>query len=51
MIVSCWEPDQLAPGITTAVRIWARFITLRAECAQAQPKQRPRKAQAAERMP
>jgi hypothetical protein len=26
MIVSYWEPDQLAPGITTAVRIWARFI-------------------------
>jgi hypothetical protein len=37
--------------MSTAERIWAHFINLSTNCAQAQPKWRPRKVQAAEGMP
>jgi hypothetical protein len=51
MIVSCREPDRQPQAMSTAERIWAHFINLSTNCAQAQPKWRPRRVQAAEGMP
>jgi hypothetical protein len=51
MVVSLLEPDRLPQAMSAAKEFGACFIALRTNCAQAQPKQRPRKPQAAEGMP